>query len=57
MVGIGLGVAALGQNLGMYVGPLLFGTLLETTTWAVAGYSLIPVCLIGVRTGWMTKIR
>ena len=57
VIGIGLGVAALGQNLGMYIGPVLFGSLLETTTWSVAGYAMIPICVIAVIAGWLTKIR
>jgi len=57
LIGIGLGVAALGQNLGMYIGPILFGYLLDTTTWAIAGYAMVPICAIGVITGWLAKIR
>jgi predicted MFS family arabinose efflux permease len=57
LAGIGMGVAALGQNVGMFIGPALFGRLVETTTWTTAGYLMTPVCLIGVITAWLAKIR
>jgi MFS family permease len=57
LVGLGLAVVALGQNLGMVIGPLLFGMLVETRGWAVAGYWLVPVCLLGFVAGWMVKVR
>lgn len=56
-IGIGMGVAALGQNLGMFIGPVLFGYLLETQTWQLTGYVMIPICLIGIIAAWMAKIR
>lgn len=56
-IGIGMGVAALCQNLGMFVGPALFGALLEITPWATAGYLMIPLCAIGVIVTWTAKIR
>lgn len=56
-IGIGMGVAALCQNLGMFIGPALFGVLLERTSWAGAGYLMIPLCAIGIIVTWTTKIR
>jgi MFS family permease len=56
-IGIGMGVAALCQNLGMYIGPALFGLLLEITAWPTAGYLMIPLCLIGIIAAWTAKIR
>ena len=56
-VGIALGVVAFGQNLGMFAGPALFGWILETTSWATAGYLLIPVCMVAVIAAWLVKIR
>lgn len=56
-IGIGMGVAACGQNIGMFLGPSLFGSLLETHSWAAVGYIMVPICLIGVVTAWMAKIR
>jgi MFS family permease len=56
-IGIGMGVAALGQNLGMFIGPVLFGYLLESQTWQMTGYVMIPICLIGIIAACMAKIR
>jgi MFS family permease len=56
-IGIGMGVAALGQNLGMFIGPVLFGYLLETQTWQTTGYVMIPICIIGIIAACMAKIR
>jgi MFS family permease len=57
LAGIGLAVVAVGQNLGMVIGPILFGMLVENMGWAAAGYWLIPVCFIGFVTGWLVKVR
>lgn len=57
LAGIGLAVVSVGQNLGMMIGPVLFGLLVETMSWAAAGYWLIPVCLVGFVAGWMVKVR
>ena len=57
LAGIGMAVVALGQNLGMFIGPVLFGKLVEVTGWAGAGYMLIPISLLGVVAGWLVKVR
>ena len=57
LAGIGMAVLALGQNLGMFIGPVLFGKLVEMAGWAAAGYMLIPICLLGVVAGWLVKVR
>jgi MFS family permease len=57
LAGIGLAVLALGQNLGMFIGPVLFGQLVEMAGWANAGYSLIPICLLGAIAGWLVQVR
>ena len=56
-VGIALGVVAFGQNLGMFAGPALFGWIVETTSWATAGYLLIPVCVVAIVAASLVKIR
>jgi len=56
-IGIGMGVAALCQNLGMYIGPVIFGALLEIISWPSAGYLMIPLCAIGIIATWAAKIR
>jgi MFS family permease len=57
LIGIGMSVAALGQNIGMYVGPTLFARIQEVHGWAVAGYWMIPVCLIGIIATLKLKVR
>ena len=57
LTGIGMAVVSLGQNLGLVIGPVLFGKLVESLNWAVAGYLMIPFCLAGFLAGWMVKVR
>ncbi len=58
LIGIGMAVAALGQNIGMYIGPSLFIRIQAAThSWAVAGYWMIPICLIGIIATCMTRVR
>jgi hypothetical protein len=58
LIGIGMSVAALGQNIGMYIGPKLFiGIQQATDSWAVAGYWMIPVCVVGIIATCMIKVR
>jgi len=57
LAGIGMAVSALGQNIGMFVGPLLFGWLLGVTSWAAAGYWMIPICAVGIIAILLTKIK
>ena len=57
LIGIGMSVAALGQNIGMYIGPSLFARIQEAQGWAAAGYWMIPVCLIGIIATLRLKVR
>jgi len=57
LAGIGMAVLALGQNLGMLIGPIMFGKLVEAMGWAGAGYTLIPVCAISVVAVCLAKFR
>jgi predicted MFS family arabinose efflux permease len=57
LAGLGLAVVALGQNLGMVIGPILLGSLVENIGWAPAGYWLIPICLLGFVAGWLVRVR
>ena len=57
LAGIGMAVLALGQNSGMFIGPVMFGKLLETMSWTAAGYWLIPVCVVGIVAAWLVKVR
>lgn len=55
--GLGLAVVLLGQNLGQLLGPIYFSQMVGSFGWAVAGYLLIPFCLIGFFSSWVVKIR
>jgi MFS family permease len=57
LIGIGMSVAALGQNIGMYIGPTLFSRIQEVQGWAAAGYWMIPVCLAGIIATCRLKVR
>jgi MFS family permease len=57
LIGIGMSVAALGQNIGMYIGPSLFSRLQVAQGWTTAGYWMIPVCLIGIIATLRIKVR
>jgi MFS family permease len=57
LIGIGMSVAALGQNIGMYIGPTLFSRIQEANGWATAGYWMIPVCVVGIIATWRIKVR
>jgi MFS family permease len=56
-VGSGMAVLAMGQNLGMLIGPILFGTLAESIGWVGAGYMLAPVCVISAIAIWLAEFR
>jgi predicted MFS family arabinose efflux permease len=55
--GLGLAVVLIGQNLGQLLGPILFGEVVKSSGWAMAGYLMIPFCLLGFISGWMVKVR
>jgi MFS family permease len=57
LAGIGLGVIVLCQNLGMFIGPAVFGKLVDITSWNMAGYLMVPLCIAAVIATWLTKIR
>jgi MFS family permease len=57
LAGLGMAVVMFGQNLGMFIGPILFGRLVENLGWVTAGYCLIPSCILGFMIGWKLKVR
>lgn len=57
LAGLALAVVILGQNLGMFTGPILFGSLVERMGWVAAGYGLIPACVLGFVAGWSVRVR
>jgi MFS family permease len=57
LAGLAFGVVILGQNLGVIIGPVLFGNLVENIGWTAAGYCFIPVCILGFVIGWNVRVR
>ena len=57
LAGLGMAVLALGQNLGMFIGPIVFGRLAESIGWTGAGYILVPVSAISVIAVCLAKFR
>ena len=57
LAGLGLAVVMFGQNLGMFVGPVLFGRMVESLGWISAGAFLIPFCLLGFVAAWLVRVR
>jgi len=57
LAGLGMAVLAMGQNLGMFIGPIMFGRLAESIGWTGAGYILVPVSAISVIAVCLAKFR
>jgi MFS family permease len=57
LIGIGMSVAAVGQNIGMYIGPSLFPIIMEAKGWETAGLWMIPICLVGIIATFCIKVR
>ena len=62
LIGIGMSVAAVGQNIGMFIGPWLFGVILDRVGATVSGYStagywMIPICVVGIIATLCIKVR
>ena len=62
-IGIGMAVAILGQQIGSYIGPWLFGKILDLSAtvdiaaYVTGGYWMIPICLIGIIATLFIKVR
>jgi MFS family permease len=46
-----MAVIQIGQNMGMFLGPLVFGLLIEYWGWQAAFWALAPICVIGTISG------
>jgi MFS family permease len=55
--GIGLAILLIGQSIGQILGPVFFGEIVQRSGWEMAGYMMIPICLVGFISSWMVKIR
>jgi MFS family permease len=58
LAGIGMGGVVTLQNLGLLVGPVTFGHIVEVSgNWALAGYAMIPITLAAIVIGWLVDVR
>ena len=49
-------VIMIGQNAGMLLGPVVYGTLVESSGWPAAFASLAVMCAPGLLAGWLAKV-
>jgi len=57
LLGFGMALLQFWHHLGEFVGPVYFGSVLDHSSWAMAGYCMIPVCIIGGVAGLMMRIK
>jgi MFS family permease len=67
LIGMGMSIGALCQNIGMFIGPWLFGYILDSFgksrldltahNYAIAGYWMIPFCVLGIIATCRIKVR
>mgnify|MGYP001765438182 CR=1 FL=1 len=57
LAGLGLSVITLGQNLGMFLGPILFGALVERMSWSAAGFAMLPLLIVGFFLARAVRVR
>lgn len=57
LAGVGMAVILVGQNVGQLIGPILFGQFVQSLGWSMAGYLIIPICVLGFVSGWMVNIQ
>ncbi len=55
--GAAMAVIMVGQNAGMLLGPILFGTLIQSAGWPAAFASLAVLSALGLLAGWLAKVR
>jgi len=57
LAGMGMGVMALGQNIGMLIGPWAFGLSVESLGWWTSCYLLLPFFALAFVATWMAKVK
>jgi len=56
--GMAMAIILIGQNVGMLVGPFIFGTLVESSGgWEVAFWTLAPICGAGAVAGVLSRVK
>jgi MFS family permease len=57
LMGFGMAVLMLFNNAGQFIGPALFGKVLDAAGWNVAAYVMVPVCLGGAVCSLLIKVK
>ncbi len=57
LAGMGMAVMALGQNVGMLIGPSAFGYSIESFGWMTSCYLLLPFFLVAFVAAWFAKVK
>ena len=57
LAGMGMAVMALGQNVGMLIGPWAFGHSIENFGWMTSCYLLLPFFALAFIATWIAKIK
>ena len=52
-----MAVIMVGQNVGMLLGPIVFGTLAQSAGWTAAFAGLAVFSVLGLAAGWLAKVR
>ena len=56
--GMAMGVVQIGQNVGLLLGPLAFGSIIQFFGgWQMAFWALVPVTAVGIVAGWMARME
>jgi len=64
LIGLSMSIGALCQNIGMFIGPALFGWILDSYganagahAYVIAGYWMFPFCILGIIATLRIKVR
>ncbi len=52
-----LAILTIGQNTGMFLGPVFIAFMAESFSWSAAGYACIPFVLLAGASAWFVRIR
>jgi MFS family permease len=56
--GMAMGVIQIGQNVGLLLGPVVFGSVIQFFGgWQMAFWALVPVTALGVAAGWVARME
>ena len=55
--GMAMAIIMVGQNAGLLLGPIVFGTLAQSVGWTAAFASVAVLAVLGLVAGWLAKVR